>query len=405
LVERSGPVLRIVALMVSAAILSAGCSDTSDAPAQHCVDGGLGCGDAEASGGGSGAPTGGSGGSPTGGSGGSPTGGSGGSGSGGSPVVGDCTVELLPYAVVDAEYSVALDRVIIVSANPHRLRVVDGASGAETTVELPHAPVAVSVGPGGTDAAVAHDNFVSWVDLTAPQLIRTATLFSDAHDVVLGTDGYAYVLPATDQWTEVHSVDLNAGVDRTTTGAPSVYERSNGVLHPTLGALYVAQPLSPSRTERYDIVDGLATPTYRSRGNACEQLWISVEDNRLYGACGDVLRASNTAEEDLVSIGELFSAFDRTVHHIVQRGSNVFVVRRNTSGDTGLEDVKIQVYSAADFSFVEEREVPCISTPSRNVRAHARFAFPARAGAPLVVLAQADSASPIPGNWGIVTLP
>src|ERR1041385_3324793 len=95
------------------------------------------------------------------------------SGIGGSPVTGNCTVSLLGYAIVDAEYDLALDRMVVVSQGPDRLHIVDGVTKAESTVDLPRAPVAVSVAPDGATAAVAHDGFVSWVDLKALRVLKT----------------------------------------------------------------------------------------------------------------------------------------------------------------------------------------------------------------------------------------
>jgi len=327
------------------------------------------------------------------------------SGIGGSPVTGNCTVSLLNYAVVDAEYDVSLDRIVVVSENPNLLHVVDGATKAETAVALPRAPVAVSVAPDGATAAVAHDGFVSWIDLRALQVKKTVTLLSDAHDVLLDGSGNAYVFPATNQWVNVHSVDLNAGTDKTPAGTTAnVYAGSVGVLVPSLGAIYAAEPLDPSLTERYDIAKGVATDSLWSGDPACVGLWPSAQGDRFYTACGTALRASNTQSEDMKQIGQFFQAFYGSIQHLTERGSSVFMIRSNGQGPTALDDTKVEIYSAGDFSLQSERDVPCISTPSRNVRAHGRFVFPAAAGTPVVVLVQADAGSAVAGNWGIATL-
>lgn len=324
-------------------------------------------------------------------------------GAGGSPVLGNCTVSMLDYSIVDADYSAALDRIVVVSSNPNRLHVVDGATKAETTVDLDHEPVAVSVAPDGSTAAVAHDGFVSWVDLQSHALKRTAILLSDAHDIMMGSAGDAYVIPKTDQWVDVHSVDLNSGTDKTQSGTAPVYAGSVGLLNSRLGVLYAAMALSPSRAERYDVKNGLAKEAFRTGDPVCNGLWPSADSSRMYTGCGSVMRSSNTQSEDMTTIGQFFSAFDTAIRHLAERGPDVFLVRLNGS-ETGLEDTKVEVYSSQSYALETERDVPCIHTASRDVKAHARFVFPRSTGSTVFVLVQADAGSAVAGNWGIAVL-
>jgi len=53
----------------------------------------------------------------------------------------------LAFRVIDAEYSKALDRIIAVSSDPHRLHVYDPASHASKVANLAAAPGCVSLGP------------------------------------------------------------------------------------------------------------------------------------------------------------------------------------------------------------------------------------------------------------------
>src|SRR6185369_4172658 len=53
----------------------------------------------------------------------------------------------VPFRVVDAEYSSALDRIVAISANPSRLNIYDPATGMTTPVTLPIPGNAVTVTP------------------------------------------------------------------------------------------------------------------------------------------------------------------------------------------------------------------------------------------------------------------
>lgn len=61
---------------------------------------------------------------------------------------------------------------ITVSADPPRLHVVQGASGAVTHLNLDATPNAVTVQPDGAYAAVGHNAFISYVNLTTMTVER-----------------------------------------------------------------------------------------------------------------------------------------------------------------------------------------------------------------------------------------
>src|SRR5262245_26484666 len=67
-------------------------------------------------------------------------------------------INRLAYRVVDAEYSRALDRIVMVAATPASgLHLYDPATNGDTVIALPTTPTAVSVGPTGLLAAVGHN--------------------------------------------------------------------------------------------------------------------------------------------------------------------------------------------------------------------------------------------------------
>ena len=102
----------------------------------------------------------------------------------GGTLSGNPTVPL-PFHAIAAEYSKPLDRIIIVSANPNVLHMIDGVTHDDRTVALPLTPLAISVSPDGLHAAVGHDGLVSYVNLSTAALDKTFPITASAAGLIL----------------------------------------------------------------------------------------------------------------------------------------------------------------------------------------------------------------------------
>src|SRR3954470_19877299 len=71
----------------------------------------------------------------------------------------------LTFRPIGAEYSLALDRIVMISSNPNLLHIYDPSSNADVTVRLSDSPLNLSVSPDGLHAAVAYSNSVDYVNL------------------------------------------------------------------------------------------------------------------------------------------------------------------------------------------------------------------------------------------------
>src|SRR5579875_1027098 len=67
----------------------------------------------------------------------------------------------LAFQPLDAQYSLALDKIILISANPNRLHIYSPATGSDQTVPLSQTPLGLSVSPDGQHAAVMHNGLVT----------------------------------------------------------------------------------------------------------------------------------------------------------------------------------------------------------------------------------------------------
>jgi hypothetical protein len=220
----------------------------------------------------------------------------------------------LTHNVVDAEYSKALDAIVMVSSSPTRsLYVYDVSTGTSRSLLLNRNPTSVSIAPDGSHAAVGHDALITYVDLTtvgqpaapAPVVLNVST---NVLDIVLDGRGVAHALPAADQWETVHSVEVATNVE--TLGTGSLYAGSKGRLHPSGDYLYLADNgLSPSDIEKIDIRTLPATSLYDSPYHGdygmCGDLWFKEDGSAIYTRCGNTFRSSTTQSQDMIYTGRL----------------------------------------------------------------------------------------------------
>ncbi len=214
------------------------------------------------------------------------------------------------FDVIDAEYSKVLDRLVIVSGSPaNQLHIYDPQTRQDTTVILPLAGSCVSVSPDGLFAAVGHNAYISYVNLSTATLLKTIPVSADISDVVLAGNGYAYAFPRRDQWVSIHSVEIATNKETLSNGA-TIRERTVARLHPNGTAIYGADNgLYPSDIEKYDISGGPAAFLYDSpyhgdylmNGN----LWISEDGLKIFTKGGNAFRSSAVQADDMRYIGAL----------------------------------------------------------------------------------------------------
>src|SRR5438046_920838 len=80
------------------------------------------------------------------------------------PICGIAQTTVLPFRPVAAEYSAALDRMIMVSVSPNQLHICSVSGAPDVIVDLSKPPLSVAIDPDGMHAAVGHDNLISYVD-------------------------------------------------------------------------------------------------------------------------------------------------------------------------------------------------------------------------------------------------
>lgn len=314
----------------------------------------------------------------------------------------------LAHRVLDAEYSKALDRIVMVSTSPSALYVLDPATGAEQTVLLALAPTAVSVAPNGLTAVVGHNAHVSYVDLQTATLTRTYTVSAVLGDVVLAGNGFAYLFPVSPSFDTVHSLDLATGAEKTGSGFLG-FEGTHAKLHPSGTRIYGADTgVSPADMRRFDLSGANVTggnERYHGDYAICGELWVSEDGNRIFTACGNVFRAVDTyASGDMLYSGALDAT--AAVQHLADStaaGKVLAIPRTSTWSGTGHEDDAIRVFSAEFLTQQETIPTSPLLLDGKSFASHGRFVFWSADGKRRYAVVQIDASSGLVQDYGLMT--
>src|SRR5262249_6710850 len=150
---------------------------------------------------------------------------------------------------VDAAYAKAVDKLILVSANPNRLHIYDPATQKDLTAPLDAAPLSVSVRPDGLFAAVGHDGWVSLVDVTQGAVQKVFPVVTDVSALIYADNGYVYLSPAGG--SDIYSLEIASGQ---TTATRSIYNGGEPRLHVNGKTIYVGG----ASLSKWDISQGVA---------------------------------------------------------------------------------------------------------------------------------------------------
>ena len=312
-------------------------------------------------------------------------------------------INMLAHRVVDAEYNGVIGKIITVSANPSRLHIIDPETKVVQTIDLAQVPNAVAVQPDGQFAAVGHNGWISYVDLTTRTVQRVYAVTTDVVDIVLPGNGWVHAFPRTDQWETIRSIALANGAE---TRNGTIRAGTLVRLHPSGRYIYGADNgLSPSDFEKYDIRNGAATVMYDSPyhgdysfgGN----VWISEDGLRLFARSGNAFRSSEVRAEDMLYAGNLSGM--SVVQWVVQStgAGRVFALPGTSFNSTAAAELRI--YDSAFLAFRGTVPLPQFIAPGVGAfRSHGRFVFTNAAGTRVYVVLQADGSSGLALDWGWV---
>jgi hypothetical protein len=103
------------------------------------------------------------------------------------------SVVSLPFKPLDMRYSQAVDRLVVVTAEPNAMKVINPADGAITSIDLPTTVKAFNLSPDGKLAGVLHDSVVSLVDLVTGTVLKSTSTGGTQTEVFVTNDGVVFL--------------------------------------------------------------------------------------------------------------------------------------------------------------------------------------------------------------------
>ncbi len=302
----------------------------------------------------------------------------------------------LAFKPVDIQHSKSLDRLIMVSANPNKVHLVNPVSGAETTINLSLAPLSLSVSPDGTHAAVGHDGWISYVNLSDGYVEKNLAVSVTASVVILAGNGSIWVPPST-------NINIATGVQ--TTSGSSPYGVSHPALHPNGNWIYnTDDSSSPNIMGKGDMSGGtyqfLYIYPYWGDFPSCGGIFYSADGNRMVTGCGTLFRTTASKSDDMTYSGAL-SAAPRVTAAADSAITHKFVAIPGVGYNTSTADTELQFYDDEYLTLLGRVALPKYS-PSAPWRG--RYVFYSPDASKLYVVLQADATAKLANDYALYSL-
>jgi len=214
----------------------------------------------------------------------------------------------LPYRPVSAEYSAALDRIIMIAPGPNQLHIYDPVSQGDVAVNLPKPPLSLSISPDGLHAAVGHDSLISYVNLSSASVERTFPVALTVQYITLSST-WVYAISAS-YYSASASVNIaNGAVSNYSNLFYGTWSRYNAAVNSIYGT---RDTTSPNDIERYEISTGPITAQtdsiYHGDYPVCGPVFFSPNGQRIYDGCSTVFWASTDPTLDMRYVTTLAGA-------------------------------------------------------------------------------------------------
>jgi hypothetical protein len=192
----------------------------------------------------------------------------------------------LAFQPLDAQYSLALDKIIMISSSPNQVHIYNPATSSDQTIPLSQTPLGLSLSPDGQHAAVMHNGLVSYVNLQSAT-VQTFVTGVATGAIVLSTSTI-YIFPAFGAGPLL--IDLQSGGST----IANLLQTTAARLDPVMNAIYGVTNTSPATLFDINIASGISFLLGPSSGGypICGNIWFSADGSRLFTGCGTVFHTA-----------------------------------------------------------------------------------------------------------------
>jgi len=301
----------------------------------------------------------------------------------------------LGYSVVGADYTKAIDRVVLIVSNPNELHIYDPVGGSDRIVPLPKPPFSVSVGPDGLSAAVGFDGWVSIVNLSTATITSTVQVFTDVHTILLAGHGYLYAYPQR-TWASLFSVQAATGaIDYVS----AIYNGRYPVLYADGNSFY-------TEGSKWDISQGPAKLINENLSGGCAPFWLTEDGARMITSCGKAYTTSPVPSLDLQYSGSFSNAVSiQWAAESAKWRSTAVIPSAGSAGSSNNGDTYLQIYGDAYFGYAGDLSLPVFMVGSTPYVGRGRYVFWNSTEDKLIILEQADSSAILAADYGATVYP
>lgn len=209
----------------------------------------------------------------------------------------------LAYAPLHTRFSKALGKVVIVSANPNALHIVDAIAVTDVSVALPATVKSLQISPNGLLAAVLHEGAVSLIDLTTATLTRSSSAGGSPTDAFVNNAGLIWMVGRSGGQSVSPAYTVINGITGDVVqlfDLVSIYGTTRGVYSERMQTIFtLSEGLSPAdiKTAKVDATTGLLVSggeaPYHGDYGMGNPLWLSSDETLLFTGAGPYFRTSD----------------------------------------------------------------------------------------------------------------
>ena len=255
----------------------------------------------------------------------------------------------LGYPLQAAAYSRSQERLLLLSAEPPELHVLNPLTNEERVVALRQRGLTVEVDPTGNTAAVGQDGWVSLVDLGSGTVTREYPVATDAQSMAWGGNGYLYLIGNFSR-QPVLNLRLADGIWTT---AP------DGTANCPLGRRQPGSTVLLLCGRRWSMAGGELTQEGINLSLSSSLYWLFEPGDRLVTKWGDVRRLTANPADDGSLVAQLAPGFGLAwAEHSLPRRTLAVVGPVESQNLSATQNQEVRLYGDDQLGLVGRQQFP-----------------------------------------------